>query len=223
MPEADSSRLNWIHVWGIYWRKTLGAGPGHGDYITSTVQLPVKPVKVELLSPAVKTASIFLEILGMHAISPCSRPTPISGWPSTYTTYCTHAISKEFKITKQCKSWVHQNVWIGWKAQSVDFSITSRVNKFSDFVKRFFLSFITERCGGSTAQTSINTSQKLCMKTGLSVVPTYGGAAFKKLVRIQLHHMHFSDITKDVVVAASLVLWQLCSVLLLGAPLAAYI
>lgn len=64
------------------------------------------------------------------------------------------------------------------------------------------------------------------MKMGLSVVPTYAGAAFKKLVRIHLHHMHFSDITKDVVVAASVcvcVLWQLCSVLLLGASLAAYI
>lgn len=41
------------------------------------------------------------------------------------------------------------------------------------------------------------------MKVGLSVVLTYGGAAFKKLVRLQLHHMRFSDITKDVVVAAS--------------------
>lgn len=41
------------------------------------------------------------------------------------------------------------------------------------------------------------------MKMGLSVVPTYAGAAFKKLVRIQRHHMHFSDITKDVVVADS--------------------
>lgn len=38
---------------------------------------------------------------------------------------------------------------------------------------------------------------------GLSVALTYGGAAFKKLVRIEPHHMHFPDITKDVVVAAS--------------------
>lgn len=62
------------HMLFIFKRKTLGEGPGHGHYITSTVQLPVKPVRVELLSPAVKTASIFLEILGMYAISPCGMP-----------------------------------------------------------------------------------------------------------------------------------------------------
>lgn len=76
VPEADSSSLNWNHVWGIcmthaffffiFKRKTFGPIPGHGNYITwtYTVQLPVKPAKVTLLSPAVKTASVFLEILG---------------------------------------------------------------------------------------------------------------------------------------------------------------
>lgn len=50
--------------------ENFGPGLEHGNYITSTVQLPVKPAKVALLSPAVKTASLFLEILGISAISP---------------------------------------------------------------------------------------------------------------------------------------------------------
>lgn len=60
------------------------------------------------------------------------------------------------------------------------------------------------------------------MKMGLRVVLTYGGAAFKTLLRIQLH-MHFSDITKDVVVAASVCYDSFAACYFLGASLVAYI
>lgn len=35
------------------------------------------------------------------------------------------------------------------------------------------------------------------------MVLTYGGVTFSKMIRVQLHRLHFSDIAKDVVVALS--------------------
>lgn len=58
------------------------------------------------------------------------------------------------------------------------------------------------------------------MKMELSVVVTGSGATLKKIVRFLLHRLHFSDVTKDVVVAVSVCY---SSMLLLDALLAAYI
>lgn len=58
------------------------------------------------------------------------------------------------------------------------------------------------------------------MKMGLSGELTCGGTLKKKMVRLQLHRLHFSDVTKDVVVAASVCY---SSMLVLEALLAAYI
>lgn len=63
-------------------------------------------------------------------------------------------------------------------------------------------------------------SLNLCTKMAVSGVLTRSGATLKKMVRFQLHRLHFSDVTKDVVVAASVCY---SSKLVLEALLAAYI
>lgn len=72
-------------------------------------------------------------------------------------------------------------------------------------------------------------SLQLGIKPGVSVVMTHSGATLSEMIRIQLLLLHFSDIAKDVVVAATVrvcahnALYQCGGVLLLGALFAAYI
>lgn len=63
------------HMLFIFRGETLGLGPGHRCYITSTAQSPVSlRTRRSFLPSAVKIASMFLEILRISAIGPYNLP-----------------------------------------------------------------------------------------------------------------------------------------------------
>lgn len=153
-----------------------------------------------------KTAAVFLEIVGSGPHSRTLWLAAIRGRPSAYTTYCTHAIS-----------WV----WNRKTAHTEDLGTAKDLqrNIRGGFLKvTFFLCHhaIVERQRSKikipgelvviavSSRTDVSADcLKRCVQTVLSVVLAYGGAIFSKMIRIRLHRLHFSDVTKDVVVAAS--------------------
>lgn len=222
----------------IFERKTFGPGPGHGNYITGTAPLPVQPGKVALLSPAVKTASVFLELLVGGGI--CLRSS---------------SSSKTFGSQQQVADLNLHHIWLACKlvglkitktvqmldaAEDLDAlkgSKTCKVTSEVAFEKTHF-AVIHYRCGKaenqrlnawgishhcftySTRTSSIYSKRRV--KTELSVLLTYAGAVPSKRIRIQLHRLHFSDITEDVVVAASVCFHSDAARYFFGAVLASY-